>query len=1045
MNFYKNTKVLVDYVDTAEQESSFISVSLKEYKPKLHTHLEIHPSLILSVLGNMIIFAENNQLPRDLFSCGQSKQAVSLYSSNYLNRIDKMGVTLNSGQIPIVKSRYLDYVTKEEHPYGENAIVAIACYSSYNVEDALIFNEASLKRGLFRTTYYNMYQSKEESSSVAGSVVDSKFCDVQSLNVVRQKPGYDYGYLDENGLIKENTKLNDKMIVIGKCTSSSEEPGLYYDESVAPKKGQLGYVDKAFITEGEEGFNIAKVRIREDRTPAIGDKFCSRAGQKGTVGIILKEEDMPFTAEGIRPDIIVNPHALPSRMTIGHLVECLVGKACCLYGGYGDCTPFVNNGPQDKIFGEMLTNEGFHKSGNEILYNGMTGEQLETEIYFGPNYYLRLKHMVKDKINYRARGPRTVLTRQTVHGRAKDGGLRVGEMERDTLIAHGLSRFLQESMMERGDDYYMAVCNKTGSIAIYNENKNIFLSPLADGPIEFTGTLDGNMHIQNVSKHGQNFSIVRVPYTFKLLMQELGAMNISMRIITEDNIDQLVTLNYDRKQIELNTDVSSYSELLDVYKGIQEDGTISQIDKTPSDIDAAEFDIGAQESKVDVAPTSPDFPPTSPTDFAPKSPTDRKIHRVAIVVPFRHQPKLEEMEGQNRLAQKDKFIDHMKFFIQKVSEYAEKEMNITLIMDIFIIEQSRDGKKFNRGALLNSGFIHSQKKHYYTSIIAHDVDLLPRDSMIPYYARASFLNANQKPVIHLAAKWGRYENLGKTYIGGVTAFKSEFFNEVNGFPNYFSGWGGEDDALRARIILRERMENPALTPKDNEMVLDTYIEYPQDMPANGLIDLENISEYQQKRDILKSDEEFENMIKREARDLDKKIWQVNGLVNPREYGALFTINEDRVINPQYDMRELNVELNKDLTNYEIMFTKLGSLSREEIDTVDVTPKMRFKEPETKTPQALSPVYEIKTPDTPATPAMQTIPSEQSMQPTSPVYAPTSPAFAPTSPPLAPTTPTTPTSMPSSPVYAPTSPELSQETQQGGGIVPVQMNYHLDQL
>ena len=231
------------------------------------------------------------------------------------------------------------------------------------------------------------------------------------------------------------------------------------------------------------------------------------------------------------------------------------------------------------------------------------------------------------------------------------------------------------------------------------------------------------------------------------------------------------------------------------------------------------------------------------------------------------------------------------------------------------------------------------------------------------------------------------------------------------------------------------MENPALTPKDNEMVLDTYIEYPQDMPANGLIDLENISEYQQKRDILKSDEEFENMIKREARDLDKKIWQVNGLVNPREYGALFTINEDRVINPQYDMRELNVELNKDLTNYEIMFTKLGSLSREEIDTVDVTPKMRFKEPETKTPQALSPVYEIKTPDTPATPAMQTIPSEQSMQPTSPVYAPTSPAFAPTSPPLAPTTPTTPTSMPSSPVYAPTSPELSQETQQGGGIVP----------
>ena len=296
------------------------------------------------------------------------------------------------------------------------------------------------------------------------------------------------------------------------------------------------------MTMGENGQRLAKVRIRHHRVPAIGDKFCSRAGQKGTIGIILDECDMPFASNGVRPDIIVNPHAFPSRMTIGHLVECLVGKACLLYGGTGDCTAFLNVGPKDKIFGELLTQQGYHSSGNEILYNGMNGRQLEAEIYFGPTYYLRLKHMVKDKINYRARGPRTVLTRQTVQGRSNNGGLRVGEMDRDAIISHGMAQFLTESMMVRGDEYYMAVCNKTGTIAIYNQSRNLFLSPMADGPIKFVGNLEGELNIVPISRFGRDFSILHVPYSFKLLLQELKTMNVQMRLITADNVDQLTSL-----------------------------------------------------------------------------------------------------------------------------------------------------------------------------------------------------------------------------------------------------------------------------------------------------------------------------------------------------------------------------------------------------------------------------------------------------------------------------------------------------------------------
>ena len=537
---------VVDYLDAAETNGILLAHSndkRDDFVKKKITHCEIHPSLIFGFMANQIIYPENNPYPRDAFSCGQSKQAVSLYNSNFHTRFDKSSFVLNYGQLPLTKSRYLKYATQEQHPYGENAIVAVMCYSGFNVEDAVIINEASLKRGLFRTTYYNTYQAFEEMEKMGSINIEKKFMNIMENNVIGLKAGYDYQQLDEtSGIIKENTIVTEKSVIIGMGTNSITNIDTYIDNSVYAKKGQVGIVDKAFMTEGEEGKRIAKVRIRGERVPQIGDKFCSRAGQKGTIGIIMRECDMPCTADGIRPDIIVNPHAMPSRMTIGHLVETLTSKTACLYGGFGDCTAFTNKGPKNVQYGEMLTEEGYHSTGNQILYNGMTGEQLETEIYFGPTYYLRLKHMPKDKINYRARGPRTALTRQTVQGRANGGGLRIGEMDRDCLVAHGMSSFIKESMMVRGDEYSMAICNKTGCIAVYNESSNIFLSPMADGPIKFAGNLVDDLNVINISKFGRDFSIVSVPYAFKLLMQELQAMNIQMRIITEDNVDQLMSL-----------------------------------------------------------------------------------------------------------------------------------------------------------------------------------------------------------------------------------------------------------------------------------------------------------------------------------------------------------------------------------------------------------------------------------------------------------------------------------------------------------------------
>ena len=631
--FNKN-KAILDYIDPNETEDAFIALNVEDLdkdEDKKYTHLEIHQSLIFGMMCNLITFPENNPATRNSFSCGQSKQACSLYHTNYQVRMDKTAVVLNYGQIPLVKTRYLEQINHEENPYGENAIVAIMCYTGYNVEDAILINEGSLMRGLFRTTYYSTYETHEEKVKTGNASVDKVFTNIENeSDVVGTKPGYDYSKLDKFGIIRENTEVNDKTVLIGLTASSNLSNEKKVDMSKTPKKGQLGVVDKSFITEGNEGFRIAKIRVREQRIPNIGDKMASRNGQKGTIGLVIPEANMPFTKNGIRPDLIINPHALPSRQTIGQLVECITGKSSLVYGAFADCTAFNNKGSKIKVFGEVLAKLGYHSSGNEILYNGMTGEQIETEIFMGPTYYMRLKHMVKDKINYRALGPRTALTRQPVSGRANDGGLRIGEMERDSVISHGTSDFLRESMMERGDKYYMAVCNTTGLLAVYNPSKNLFMSPMADGPLKFVGSLDGkSTNIENVTRFGRDFSIVCVPYTFKLLMQELQTINVQMRIITEDNIEQLENLTFS-KNIEKLAGVGKTprslvnnigSILRDENKKPQEfisEGFIENI-LTPITEGVSSLFAPAEQTSPQYPETSPAYQPTEKEQYVSPS------------------------------------------------------------------------------------------------------------------------------------------------------------------------------------------------------------------------------------------------------------------------------------------------------------------------------------------------------------------------------------------------------------------------------------------
>ena len=393
------------------------------------------------------------------------KQAMGVFLTNFDQRMDTMANILYYPQKPLATTRSMEFLKFRELPAGQNAIVAIACYTGYNQEDSVIMNQSSIDRGLFRSLFYRAYSDQEK--QIGHSVLE-QFEKPMRSGTLKLKHGT-YDKLDDDGLVAPGVRVSGEDIIIGKTapiTADAEELGqrtkahTKRDISTPLRSTENGIVDQVLMSTNADGLRFAKVRMRTTKIPQIGDKFASRHGQKGTIGITYRQEDMPFTSEGVVPDLIINPHAIPSRMTIAHLIECQLSKVSSLRGFEGDATPFTEV-TVDSV-SRLLRENGYHSRGFEVMYNGHTGRKLVAQVFLGPTYYQRLRHMVDDKIHARARGPVQILTRQPVEGRARDGGLRFGEMERDCMISHGASAFLKERLFEVSDAFRVHICDICG-------------------------------------------------------------------------------------------------------------------------------------------------------------------------------------------------------------------------------------------------------------------------------------------------------------------------------------------------------------------------------------------------------------------------------------------------------------------------------------------------------------------------------------------------------------------------------------------------------
>ena len=498
---WKEIAAHLDYVDAYESDS--LRISMNPYHPTLPS--EIHMSFNMSALANMVPYSNHNPGPRSVFSIQQQKSAAGWYHTNYMKRFDTVGEFLVLPQKPMSQTWLYEQMMGRGGclPYGENAIVAITMYGGHNQEDSMIMNEASMRRGMYQTMYYHSYDHAEEMLNF-GLETHTEIANPLKREVKR-KEGFNYEMLDDDGIIRVNSLVDANTILIGMLSPITSPTGTvtgYRDASVEPKRGQVGRVDAVYtyttlVPAGDKmiGLKGVKIRIVEDRFPIVGDKMSSRHSQKGTIGQILAEEDMPFTSRGVRPDLIFNPHGIPTRMTVGQFLEAGTNKLGIELGSFVDATPFsVDNRIPD--LKATLLKMGFEPHGHEVLYNGTTGEQMDADIFMGPIYYQRLKQMVEDKINYRDTGPKTMLTHQPTQGRSNEGGMRFGEMERDSLITHGISKFIRESFMERSDGTTLEFDRENGRIDTSRDT-------------------------------------IEMPFAMALFTQELEAMHVVPRIITE--------------------------------------------------------------------------------------------------------------------------------------------------------------------------------------------------------------------------------------------------------------------------------------------------------------------------------------------------------------------------------------------------------------------------------------------------------------------------------------------------------------------------------
>jgi len=674
---------IIEYIDPYESNESYIAM-YPELIKKESTHVELHPSSIVGLLTSMIPFPNHNQSPRNQLSCSQSKQGVSIYSTNYPNRYDNQTHILCYGEAPLVRTLYYDYVADGQIGYGHNLILAMGIFSGYNQEDGIVFNADSIARGMFRNITFRSYEAFEEDDEKAHT--KTRIANPTSVPAwTSLKAGLDYRKLDERGIIKVGEYVDENTVLIGRYIQSGS--GSFNDASVTGQVWTTGTVQDISVTVNNKGLALVKIRVLQDRIPELGDKFCltddhdvltknrgwvsidkitkddevaqlnrdsntmeyvkpneiyvfdqngimyevenqevslkvtlnhrmwvsteenndifklcyardiidkdvyyqgmnnenyfvgqkygklidftgkvycisvpsevflvrrngkivftgnsNRHGQKGTIGMLIRAVDMPRSANGIVPDMMMNPHAIPSRMTIAQLLEGILGKSACLAGFIGDATAFMNESNIEQNIGDVLTNQfGLHRHGEEILYDGTTGSMIPSTIFMGNVYTMRLKHMVEDKWNARGLGRREQKTHQPTGGRGNQGGLRIGEMERDALLGHGISAFTQESYMKRSDGTIMTICNGCGTVPISNESTNLYICPLCDGPVQFVGDNINNFELLPTLKRSiTTFSKIEIPYSMEVLNKELNTyMNIFLRFLTAKDVSHI--------------------------------------------------------------------------------------------------------------------------------------------------------------------------------------------------------------------------------------------------------------------------------------------------------------------------------------------------------------------------------------------------------------------------------------------------------------------------------------------------------------------------
>jgi len=504
---------VVEYLDAAEEENTLVAMDEKDLT-KEHTHLEISPLIMLGLVTSLVPYANYGGSSRLIRGSKIQKQSLGLYASNYLLRMDTDASILHYPQAPIVRSFTSDICNYNKNPSGQNIVIALMSYEGYNMQDAIIMNEASVQRGLARSTFFKPYVTEELRYS--GGLKDE--IGIPDKEVKGYRSERDYRFLEEDGIVYTDAKVSEDDILIGKVSpprflSELEEfsiaANIRRESSTVVKHGTKGVVDTTLITENGEGNKIVQIRLRNQRVPEIGDKFASRHGQKGIIGLIVPNEDMPFSASGITPDIIFSPHSIPSRMTISHLIEALAGKVGALKGDFIDGTIF--DSVSEKELREQLFSLGFRENGMETMYNGVTGEIFNARIFIGDMYYLKLKHMVANKLHARASGKIQLLTRQPIEGRSEGGGLRLGEMEKDCFVAHGASLLLKERF--DSDKTVLYICEGCGLLAIHDHFKDRKFCPKC-----------GNAEI----------NAIELSYAFKLLLDELKAFCIYPKIILGD-------------------------------------------------------------------------------------------------------------------------------------------------------------------------------------------------------------------------------------------------------------------------------------------------------------------------------------------------------------------------------------------------------------------------------------------------------------------------------------------------------------------------------